>query len=166
MEYKKANRIYDLRWSSRYPQYFYERLRFFQRFETITEEKMEELEGHIQKWMQNKIYKSCQNIKQKYIKTIFYLNEYTIASFDEKAYFLIKAIDPDVTVLQTYEICSTKKEVEENLLQRFHFVDLRLARIEQAYAEKFLQPEKWRFESMPYDQLQNQIQLLERKKKS
>lgn len=88
-----------------------------------------------------------------------------MAPFDEKVYFLIQAVDPNVEILQTYEISNTKKEAKENLFQRFGFADLHLARMEQAYAEKFLQPREWRFEQMAEEQLQNNFFSLERKKK-
>lgn len=165
MDYKNATRYYDVRWVSEYPKYFYERYHFFQKFQTITEKNISEIENHLQIWIASETYQSCQNIKQKYLKTLFYLNEYLMAPFDEKVYFLIQAVDPNVEILQTYEISNTKKEAKENLFQRFGFADLHLARMEQAYAEKFLQPGEWRFEQIAEEQLQNNFFSLERKKK-
>ena len=166
MEYKKSNRVYDSRWAFNYPKYFYERFHFFQNFQALTEENILALEHFYQIWIKSETYRSCKNVKQKYLKTTFYLNEYIRAPFDEKVYFLIQAIDPNVEILQTYEISNTIKEAQENLLQRFGFADLRLARMEQIYAQRFLQPEQWKFEEMTIEQLQNQMLLLERKKKS
>lgn len=165
MEYKKASRFYNAKWVAYYSKYFYQSYHLFQRFQRLSEDKVEQIWPILQIWRESATFQTCQNMKQKYLKTLFYLNEYTMGDFDEKAYFLIQAIDPDVQVLQMYEISCTMKEAKQNLLQKFGFADLRLARIEQAYAEKFLSPEQWRFEQMDEEQLQDNFFSLERKKK-
>ena len=71
MDYKNATRYYDVRWVSEYPKYFYERYHFFQKFQTITEKNISEIENHLQIWIASETYQSCQNIKQKYLKTLF-----------------------------------------------------------------------------------------------
>ena len=141
MQTRPANSLYDPIRANFYIKNFYIHFSKYEQFQNLTEEKINEIENFIQYWQEGITFKNCDNLAEKYYKTLFYLQNYISAPFDEKAYFLIKALDPELEILETYIISNTKEELKNNLLKAFGFVALHMIKIEKDYQKRFL-PQK------------------------
>lgn len=118
---------------------FYRNLNF-KGFKTITEERKEELDKIVLRWFpkfQEYNLTGLDLISFVARRLVFSAEFYGLLSGDEKAYFFINMVDPNLIALECYESSSTKKEIEYYSLLNLKFYSKALIVIEKYYNEKF-----------------------------
>ena len=141
MKTKQAMSMYNKILEKDYVKHFYQSNNLFSKFENLTEEAIAETQNFLNLWINSPTFTQSISLREKYIKTIFYLNRMILAPFDEKVYFLINAIDPDLQILATYKQSKESKELKKNLYEQFGFISRSLLIYENVYYNKFLRDE-------------------------
>lgn len=118
---------------------FYKNLNFT-KFLKITEERKEELDNIVAK---NVTYFRNSTIGNLTLMTLLserlttsYKN-YGLQNGDEKAYFFVKIIDPDLQHLAIYEAANKIEDVKEFSIKNFNYYDKYLITLEKHLNERF-----------------------------
>jgi len=118
---------------------FYQSLNFTN-FESITDERKLELDKIVKiigKKLSAKINGklSLMTLIAERLTTSY--KYYGLLNGDEKAYFFIKIIDPELDFLKAYESGNKLEEIREYFLRTYQLFDIQLIRLEKAYNDKF-----------------------------
>lgn len=156
MQAKRVTTTYNSLYDGWHVKSFYQMIPKYEKMQALTPEKIAEIDQFLNAWLSSVTYQNCKTIRERYYKTIFYLQNYLSAAFDEKAYFLVKAVDPDLELLEMYVISNTKAELKQNLQNAYGFIPLQLVLIEKDYQKLFMPDKKLDF-GLILEKRENQI---------
>ncbi len=112
---------------------FYHSLKFT-RFNTLTKERAFEIDEYVNNWhtlFYNNSYGFLTLMTFTSLELLLRPNKYHLLNDDEKAYFYIKMVDPDLLFLEAYECANTIDERLELLKKNFGFYDSALIYLEK-----------------------------------
>ena len=153
MKAKIATQKYNFDNTLFYKKKFFEREEEYTEFAGIDYEKINEVNNFALFWQQSPDFINSPSFLNRLNKTFFYANECLIGTFDEKALFLILALDPKLHMLRTYKLYSSNKDqLKTAFQQNFGVYSPKIIKLENSYAKRYLKLRE------------NENQLMERKK--
>lgn len=118
---------------------FYRLLRLTS-FRSISDERRKELDDIVEHYRYFFVSQTCGTFNLMTLvaeRLITSYKNYGLQNDDEKAYFYIKIVDPNLMFLEVYEAANKKDEIKDLCLKNFHLHDKYIIYLERLLNNRF-----------------------------